>query len=156
MSTQHRANTNPVRIHADHAAQKRLGDWTTARAFEVCARHAQVVIDLRSPQIPDGEIQLNLDLDHTTLTLLVADDALIDYSSLAWTGRGEVKQTYHDPAGTGRRIQLTGQIRHGEVRVHSGGIVRLSAITSRAYLADARRTHAEGGTATVDDPACGA
>jgi hypothetical protein len=42
------------------------------------------------------------------------------------------------------------------VRVHSGGIVRLSAITSRAYLADARRTHAEGGTATVDDPACGA
>ena len=49
MSTQHRANTNPVRIHADHAAQKRLGDWTTARAFEVCARHAEVVIDLRSP-----------------------------------------------------------------------------------------------------------
>ena len=84
MSTQHRANTNPVRIHADHAAQKRLGDWTTARAFEVCARHAEVVIDLRSPQIPDGEIQLNLDLDHTTLTLLVADDALIDHS--AWLG----------------------------------------------------------------------
>jgi hypothetical protein len=75
MSTQHRANTNPVRIHADHAAQKRLGDWTTARAFEVCARHAEVVIDLRSPQIPDGEIQLNLDLDHTTL---------IDHS--AWLG----------------------------------------------------------------------
>jgi hypothetical protein len=124
MSTQHRANTNPVRIHADHAAQKRLGDWTTARAFEVCARHAQVVIDLRSPQIPDGEIQLNLDLDHTTLTLLVADGALIDHSGLTWTGRGKVKQTYHDPAGTGRRIQLTGQIRHGEVRVHSGGIAR--------------------------------
>ena len=156
MSTQHRANTNPVRIHADHAAQKRLGDWTTARAFEVCARHAQVVIDLRSPQIPDGEIQLNLDLDHTTLTLLVADGALIDHSDLTWTGRGKAKQTYHDSAGTGRRIQLTGQIRHGEVRVHSGGIARLSAITSRAYLADARRTHAEGSTPTVHDPARGA
>ena len=156
MSTQHRANTNPVRIPADHAAQKRLGDWTTARAFEVCARHAQVVIDLRSPQIPDGEIQLNLDLDHTTLTLLVADGALIDHSGLTWTGRGKVKQTYHDPAGTGRRIRLTGQIRHGEVRVHSGGIARLSAITSRAYLADARRTHAEGSTPTVHDPARGA
>jgi hypothetical protein len=42
------------------------------------------------------------------------------------------------------------------VRVHSGGIARLSAITSRAYLADARRTHAEGGTPTVHDPARGA
>jgi hypothetical protein len=156
MRTQHRANATPVvRIHADHAAEKRLGDWTTARAFEVRAGHAQVVIDLRSRQIPDGEVQLDLDLDHATLTLLVADDAVIDHWNLAWTGRGKVKQTYHDPAGIGRRIRLTGQVRHGEVRVQSGGIARLSAITSRAYLADARRAHAEGGTPTVDDPARG-
>lgn len=156
MSMEPRANTTPVRIHADHAAQKRLGDWTTARAFQIRARHAQVTIDLRSPRIPDGDIQLDLDLDHATLTLLVADDAVIDHWDLAWTGRGKVKQTYHDPAGTGRRIQLTGQVRHGEVRVQSGGIARLSVITSRAYLADARRAHAEGGTPTVDDPTRGA
>jgi hypothetical protein len=86
--------------------------------------------------------------------LLVAGDAVIDQWDLSWTGRGKVKQTYHhNPAGTGRRIRLTGQVRQGEVRVHSGGIARLSAMASRQYLADARRAHAVGGTPTLDDPA---
>lgn len=57
------------------------------------------------------------------------------------------------PASTGRRIRLTGQVHHGEVRVHNGGTARLSAIVSRDYLADARRAHAGGGTPTLDDPA---
>jgi hypothetical protein len=154
MNTQNRPGVPPVQIDADHASQKRLGNWTTARAFRVRARHAQVTIDLRSPQIPAGDIGLDLDLDHSTVTLLVADDAVIDHWDLAWTGRGKVKQTYHgNPAGTGRRIRLTGQVRHGEVRVHSGGVARLSAIASRDYLADARRAHADGGTPTLDDPA---
>jgi hypothetical protein len=144
----------PDRIHADHGSQKRLGNWTTARAFEVRARRSLVVIDLRSPQIPAGDIEVHLDLDHSTIKLLVAGDAVIDQWDLAWTGRGKVKQTYHhNPAGTGRRIRLTGQVRQGEIRVHSGGIARLSAMASRQYLADARRAHAEGTTPTLDDPA---
>ena len=157
MNTPNHASLTPVQIHADHASQKRLGNWTTARTFQVRGRHAQVTIDLRSPQIPAGDIELDLDLDHSTVTLLVADDAVIDHWDLAWTGRGKVKQTYHDnPAGTGRLIRLTGQVRHGEVRVHSGGIAQLSAIASRDYLTDARRAHANGGTPTLDDPARGA
>jgi hypothetical protein len=144
----------PDQIHVDHDSQKRLGNWTAARAFEVRSRYGQVVIDLRSVQIPDGDIEVALDLDHSTIKLLVAEDAVIDQWDLAWTGRGKVKQTYHhNPAGTGRRIRLTGQVRQGEVRVHSGGIARLSAMASRQYLADARRAHAEGGTPTLDDPA---
>lgn len=157
MNKQNSASLTPVQIHADHASQKRLGNWTTARTFQVRARHAQVMIDLRSPQIPTGDIELDLDLDHSTVKLLVADDAVIDHWDLAWTGRGKVKQTYHaNPAGTGRLIRLTGHVRHGEVRVHSGGIARLSAIASRDYLADARRAHADGRTPTLDDPACSA
>ena len=112
------------------------------------------MIDLRSPQIPDGDIEVDLDLDHATIKLLVAEETVIDQWDLAWTGRGKVKQTFHhNPAGTGRRIRLTGQARHGEVRVHSGGIARLSAMCSREYLADARRAHAQGGVPTLDDPA---
>lgn len=154
MNTQNPASLTPVQIHADHTLEKRLGNWTTARIFQVHARYDQVTIDLRSPQIPAGDIELDLDLDHLTVKLLVADDAAIDSWGLAWTGRGKVKQTYYpNPAGTGRRIPLTGQVRHGEVRVHSGEIARLSAIASRDYLADARRAHAGGGTPTLDDPA---
>jgi hypothetical protein len=157
MNTQDRASLIPVQIHADHTVEKRLGNWTTARTFQVRARHAQVTIDLRSPQIPAGDIELDLDVDHSTLKLLVAADAVIEHWDLAWTGRGKVKQTYHpNPAGTGRRIRLTGQVRHGEVRVQSAGIARLSAVASRDYLADARRAHADGGTPTLDDPARGA
>jgi hypothetical protein len=157
MNTQISATVTPVQIHADHGSQKRLGNWTTARAFEVRARRGWVVIDLRSPQIPDGDIELDLDLDHATIKLLVAEETVIDQWDLAWTGRGKVKQTYHhNPAGTGRRIRLTGQIRQGEVRVQSGGIARLSAMASRQYLADARRAHADGGTPALDDPARGA
>jgi pimeloyl-ACP methyl ester carboxylesterase len=134
MNTQSRANLTPVQIHADHAAEKWLGNWTTARAFQVRARHAQVTIDLRSSQIPAGDIQLSLCLDHSTVTLLVAGDAVIDHQDLAWTGRGKVKQTYHPhPVGTGRRIRLTGRVCHGEVRVHSGRIARWSAIAARDY-----------------------
>ena len=153
MNMQNRASLTPVQIHVDHVSQKRLGNWTTARAFQVRARHARVTIDLRSPQIPAGDIELSLDLDRSTVKLLVAGNAVIDHWHLAWTGRGKVKQTYHsNPARTGRRIRLTGQVRHGEVRVQSGGIARLSAIASREYFADAHRAHAEGGTPILDDP----
>ena len=154
MNTQNLATTSPIQIHADHSSQKRLGAWTTARAFEVRARRGQVVIDLRSLLIPDGDIEIDLDLDHAMIKLLVAEDTVIDAWDLAWTGRGKVKQTYHhNPAGTGRRIRLTGQARHGEVRVHSGGMARLSAMCTREYLADARRAHAQGCVPTLDDPA---
>ena len=148
------AALTPVQIHADHDSTKRLGTWTTARAFQVRARRGQVVIDLRSPQIPDGDIEIGLDLDHATVKLLVAEETVIDQWDLAWSGRGRVKQTYHhNPSGAGRRIRLTGQARHSEVRVHSGGIARLSAMCSREYLADARRAHAQGSVPTLDDPA---
>jgi hypothetical protein len=157
MSTQTRPAGNAVRILADHRAQKRLGNWTTSRDFEIRSRRGRVVLDLRSPQIPEGDIQIDLDLDRSAVTLLVAEDAVIDHWDLAWTGRGRVKQTFHHPAASaGRRVRLTGHISGGEVRVHSGGIAQLSAICSREFLADARRAHADGRLPTLDDPARGA
>ena len=157
MNTHTRPAGNAVRILADHRADKRLGNWTTSRDFEIRSRHGRVVLDLRSPQIPDGDIQIDLDLDRSAVTLLVAEDAVIDQWELALTGRGKVKQTFHHPAASaGRRIRLTGHIRRGEVRVHSGGIAQLSAICSREFLADARRSHADGRLPTLDDPTRGA
>jgi len=154
MNMQAASQRTPVRIHADHTTEKRLGHWTTARAFDVRARRGTVVIDLRSPRIADGDIELHLNLDRAAVKLLVPDDAIIDHWDLAWTGRGQVKQAFHAGGETaGRRIRLTGQIRSGEVRVRSGGIARLSAMCSREYLADARRANAEGGLPTLDDPA---
>jgi hypothetical protein len=146
-------SAGPVRIPANHAVTKRLGNWTTARQFQVRAHRGSAVVDLRSPQIPAGDIEIEADLDHATLKLLVAGDAVVDDWDLRRTGRGRVKDAERPDAPGGRRIVLTGQLRGGEIRVHRGGIAMLSAMFSRAYWADVRRAHKEGGFPTVDDPA---
>ncbi|WP_214414457.1 hypothetical protein [Sphaerisporangium fuscum] len=144
-----------VRVHADHAVEKRLGNWTTSQDFEVRVRRGQAVLDLRSPEIPEGDVTVTLDLDHGMLKLLVPADAEIDQWDLEWSGRGKVKQSFHHnpAAGTGRRIRLAGHVHQGEVRVHSGGVAQLSAMFTREYVDDVRRAHKTGGRPTVDDPA---
>jgi hypothetical protein len=145
--------TAPVQVPANRTVTKRLGNWTTARRFQVRAHRGHAVLDLRSPQIPDGDIQVDIDLDHAVLKLLVADDAVIDDWDLRRIGRGRVKDSEAPKAAGGRRIAVTGQMRHGEIRVHRAGIAVLSAMFSREFLADLRRARKQGGSPTVADPA---
>ncbi|MFI6587197.1 hypothetical protein [Embleya sp. NPDC050493] len=145
--------TAPIRIHADHTTTKHLGNWTTGTSFEVRERRAAGVLDLRSPGIEAGDIEIRVDLDHAMLKLLVADDAVVEQDGLRWTGRGRVKDTSRPTAGTGRVIRLIGHIDHGEVRIHRGGVAVLSAMFSRAYVEDVKRAHRHGGLPTVADPA---
>jgi hypothetical protein len=142
----------PARIPAYNTVTKRLGNWTTAREFEVRGHRGQAVLDLRSPGIPAGDIRVDVDLDHATLKLLVADNAVIDDWDLRRTRRARVKDAEGRKASGGRRIVVTGWMRDSEIRVHRGGIAILSAMFSRAYVADVRRAHKEGGFPTVDDP----
>ena len=153
MNTTHTASTTPVRVAANYEVTKRLGNWTTARRLQVGAHRGHAVLDLRSPGIEAGEITVDVELDRAVLKLLVPDGAVIDDWDLRRLGRGRVKDVAHRNAAGGRRIVLTGQLRHAEVRVHRGGIAQLSAIFSHEYLADLRRAHAERGFPTVDDPA---
>lgn len=169
------AAAEPLRLHADHIAIKRLGDWTDARHFEVRARRGSVVLDLRSPNIPAGELVVELDLDRAMVKLLLPDDALVDHSGIVWSGSGKVKDGVGeqrarrglgeaaDPAGVAeaseaadgadvRRVRLTGGIRNGEVRVARGGVAILAAMFSREYVQDAKRARREGTWPTVDDP----
>src|SRR5260370_27894565 len=139
MNTTHTANTAPVRVAANYEVTKRMGNWTTAREFQGSARRGHGVLDLRSPHLEAGQITVDLELDHAMLKLLVPDGAVIDDWDLRRLGRGRVKDTEGRMAADGRRIVLTGQMRHGEIRVHRGGIAQLSAMFSREYLADLRR-----------------
>jgi hypothetical protein len=140
------------RIQAHHSVTKRLGKWTTARTFEVRAYRGSAVVDLRSPDIPAGDIEVRVDIDHAMLKLLVPDGAVIDHWDLQIAGRGRVKDAYGEGAPDGRRIRIVGRINRGEIRIHRGGIAMLSAMFSREYIADLRRVHKEGGVPTVDDP----
>lgn len=153
MTTALTTSASPVRVQACNTVTRKLGNWTAERHFEVRAHRGTATVDLRSPQIPAGEIMLGIDLDHATLTLLVPDGAVIDDWDLRRSGRGRVKDPEGPGQPEGRRIVLTGQLRGAEIRVRRGGLAVLTAMCSREFLADARRARKEGGHPTVHDPA---
>jgi hypothetical protein len=145
--------TATVRIAVNHAVTKRLGNWTTTRSLQVWGRHGIAVLDLRSAQIPAGDILIETDLDHATLTVLVADDAAIDDWNLQRIGRGRLKDAEAPKVPGKRRIVLNGRVRHSEIRVRRSGMAVLNAMFSRAFLADLRQARAEGRMPSVADPA---
>jgi hypothetical protein len=142
----------PVRVLANHTVTKHLGHWTTERRFEVRNHRGHAVLDLRSPRIPDGDIEVAVHIDHGVVKLLLPEDAVIDDWDLRRYGRGKLKDAVGPNGAGGRRVVLTGSMRDGEIRVHRGGIAMLSAMFSKPHLADLRRVHREGGYPTVDDP----
>lgn len=144
--------TEPVRVPANHTVIKRLGQWTTERRFEVRNHRGLAVLDLRSPHIADGDIEIAVDIDHGVVKLLLPEDAVVDDWDLRRHGRSKVKDATRPEAAGGRRVVLSGSIRDGEIRVQRAGIAMLSAMFSKQYLADLRRAHREGGYPTVDDP----
>jgi hypothetical protein len=142
------------RIRADYAQVRKLGNWTTARTFAVRARRGNVVLDLRSPQIPAGDIDITVDFDHAMMKLLLPNDAVVDDEDLRWTGRGQVKDHQAPTDGQhGRTVRISGEIRHGEIRVNRDGVAILSAMFTKEYVRDALAAHREGRYPTIDDPA---
>jgi hypothetical protein len=144
------AETEPVRAHGTVA--RRLGHWTTARHLDVRASRGVVTLDLRSPRIAAGDIEIDLDIDHAVIRLLVPDGAVIDSEDARRVGRCRVRDWTGTAAPGGRRIVLRGELRRAEVRVYRGGIAILSAICSREYVADALQARREGRLPTIDDP----
>jgi hypothetical protein len=145
------ATDGPVLVHADHALVKELGDWTTARRFDVRIRYGQAMLDLRSAGIPAGDIEISLNAERGLLRLLVADDAVIHSAGLRWSGRGQLKDNLRPagqhpagphPAGQGGRvITITGAVRKGEIRVHRGGTAIWASMFSRGQLRRMHRAH---------------
>ena len=66
---------DPVRVRAHGRSVRHLGDWTTARRFDVRASRSSVVLDLLLPELEPGDIELELDPDHSMVKLLVPDGA---------------------------------------------------------------------------------
>jgi hypothetical protein len=148
-STTH-METEPVRAHS--TVTRRLGHWTTARHLDVRASRGAVLLDLRSPRIPAGDIRIDLDIDHAVVRLLAPEDAVIDGDEVRRVGRGRVKDWTGTAAPRGRRIVLTGEMRSAEVRVYRGGVAILAAMCSREYVTDALHAWREGRLPIIDDP----
>jgi hypothetical protein len=139
------------RIHIDHDITKRLGNWTRAHRFEVRARNSVVVLDLRSPDVPD-HVEVDLDAYHTTIKLLVAEDAVLEHWDLRFTGKGRIKDGAGGSEGSAHRVKLSGSMTDGEIRIHRGGVAIVSAMLSREYLQDLLQARKEHRYPTIDDP----
>ena len=132
-----------VAIRAHNRSVRRLGHWTTARRFDVRASRGSVVLELRTPAIEPGPIEVSVDLDHSMLKLLVPEGAEVDDSELRRVGRCGFVDWGGAPAPEGRLIRVTGELRGAELRVNRGGIAIVSAMLTGEYLADLGRAFRE-------------
>lgn len=87
-----------VERRADYRRTKHLGHWTTARAFDIHARYGAVVLDLCSPCIPPGDIDIAVEADHSLVKLLVPEGAAVDDRQLRGDGRGKAEDYFGHPA----------------------------------------------------------
>jgi hypothetical protein len=132
------------RIRAHHRSIRKLGAWTTAGRFDIRASRGSVLLDLLLPELEPGEISVELDIDHSTVILLVPDGANVNDDDLRRVGRGRVKDWTGTGSPDGRTITLTGEMRDAEVRIHRGGIAILRLLLSRRTRNELRRAHKQG------------
>jgi hypothetical protein len=159
--------TGTVQIRAHDRSVRHLGHWTAARRFDIRASQGSVILELRSPQIEAGEIEIRLDVDHSMVKLLVPEGATIDHGDLRRVGRCGYVDWSGTPSAGGRVIRVVGEMRGSELRINRGGIAILSAMLTGEYLADLKRAfrenhigslkeienaYREGRWTTVDDP----
>jgi hypothetical protein len=144
-----------------------MGHWTTAHRFDVRASESSVILELRSPRIEPGDIEINLDVDHSMVKLLVPEDAIIEAGDLRRIGRCGFVDWSGAPGHTGRVIRVVGEIRRSELRINRGGVAIVSAMLTGEYLADLRNAfrtnhitslkgmqdaYREGRWTTIEDP----
>lgn len=156
-----------VKIRAHRQSIRRMGQWTTASRFDVRASQSSVILELRSPRIEPGDIEVKLDIDHSMVKLLVPDGAIVDADELRRVGRCGLVDWSGTAQPTGRVIRVIGEMRRSELRINRGGIAIVSAMLTGEYLADLRsafRTnhitsfkalqdaYREGRWTTIEDP----
>ena len=162
------ATSSILKIRAHRQAVRRLGHWTASRSFDVAASGGSVILDLRSPRIEPGVIEISLDVDRSMVKLVVPDGALVDNGDLRRVGRCGYVDCSGNAAEGGRVIRVTGEMRKSELRVNRGGIAIISAMLTGEYLADLQRAlrlnhvrslkdmqdaYREGRWTTIEDPA---
>jgi len=153
MNSPQHTETDTVHVQAHYSTNRKLGHWTTGRRFEVRAMRGHVLLDLRSPQIPEGDIEIVLTADHSMLKLLVPDNAVVDTWDLQLVGRSRVKDGPFEEDPDSRKIKITGELRRGEIRIRRSGMAVLSAMFTKEYAEDVLRSHRDGTVPTVIDPA---
>jgi hypothetical protein len=140
-----------VEIRAHNRSVRRMGQWTTARRFDVRASKGSVILELRSPRIEAGDIEVKLDVDHSMVKLLVPEGAIVADGDLRRVGRCGFVDWSGNPDRNGRVIRVVGEMRRSELRINRGGIAIVSAMLTGEYLADLRKAFRDNRVGSLKD-----
>ncbi|MGP3977322.1 hypothetical protein ACTWQF_25605 [Streptomyces sp. 8N114] len=150
--TEHTPDLHTERVEAFYTSVKRLGHWTRSRTIDLRTRRSSVHLDLRSAELPEGDIELRLLSERSTLKLLLPEDAVLDERELTLVGRCKIKDRERHVPHHGRVVRLTGTLQRGEIRVARGGVATLSVMFSREFIDDCRTAHRDGTWPVLPDP----
>ncbi|WP_433476046.1 hypothetical protein ACQPZP_02795 [Spirillospora sp. CA-142024] len=128
--------TTVEHVTTSHTAVKKLGDWTRADRIELRGRRGATVLDLRHlPATPGGRLQLNLDLERSSIKLKVSRDVIIDHDGLRQVARGGLKDRRDGHAarpGVVRRVRSDSD-QAGQVGVGEGRVLRRYVVLWRTW-----------------------
>jgi hypothetical protein len=72
----------PVRLAVHHGRIDRLGSWRVPEEITVDLRHSSCTLDLRTPVLPAAGVRITLDARHSSVRVLVAQDAAVDLDNV--------------------------------------------------------------------------
>ena len=108
----------PMRQEARHSSVQRLGVWRVPEQIELALRHSSCVLDLRSPTLPANGVHIQLDARHSSVKLLVAENAHVELDDLSRHHSATKDRGVRQSAGwSGPPVVVSGALHHSSVRV---------------------------------------
>jgi uncharacterized protein DUF1707 len=107
-----------MRQAARHSSVERLGMWRVPEQIELELRHSSCVLDLRTPTLPGNGVRIQVDARHSSVKLLVAQDAHVELDNVSRHHSATKDRGLHQASGwSGPTIVVSGTLHHSSVRV---------------------------------------
>ncbi|MCD0445445.1 DUF1707 domain-containing protein [Glycomyces sp. A-F 0318] len=103
-----------LRLTPAHSHAKRQGPWTVPQRIFVAPRHGSVRLDCREARFAGREIEVEMNLVHSSLVIILPRGASAVDDGVELHG-GRVNNGCHDEGGP--KIRLSGRTRYGSATV---------------------------------------
>lgn len=104
-----------IELSPAHSAVKRQGAWKVPARIKVEPRHSRVVLDCRSAVFTSSDIAVEVDLVHSSCTIVLPPGATAVDENVQLNG-GAVRNTGHGE-GAGPTFHLSGRVHHSSLTV---------------------------------------
>lgn len=102
-------------VDPKHSRVKREGAWTVPARITIAPKHSGVTLDCRHADFAAGDIEVALDVHHSSVRLILPEDAAAVDDGVRLHGGGITNRCQQ--AVDGPRFHLTGNVHYGRVKV---------------------------------------